>query len=317
MTLTLMASLLSILATAGQTDTTFRVQPGTRLDVNNFGGEIVVSSWNRNAVRVEAVHSAHVQIQIDDSGSNLVVKALSRRGLPARVEYKITVPDWMPLNLSGVYTDVSVQGTHAEIEAETVKGDVSILGGGRFLKLSSIEGVVNVDGARGRLEVSSVNDAVSLKDIEGDVTVDAVNGDVMLDHVLGRVVQATTVNGDVNFLGRILDGGTYQFSSHNGDLTLAVPERTDATVSVSTFSGDFASAFAVKLSETRRDKRFTFVLGSGSAKIDLETFDGTIHLRHATGLEMADRLLRRKMRLLKRQEMRMQAKDENLKDKEK
>jgi hypothetical protein len=48
-------------------------------------------------------------------------------------------------------------------------------------------------------------------------------------------------------------------------------------VSVSTFQGDFESAFPVTLTE-HRGKRFDFTLGGGSARLDLESFGGTIRL---------------------------------------
>jgi hypothetical protein len=47
---------------------------------------------------------------------------------------------------------------------------------------------------------------------------------------------------------------------------------------VSTFSGDFESDFPVPLRETRKGRRFSFSLGSGSAQVSLESFQGTIRL---------------------------------------
>ena len=55
-------------------------------------------------------------------------------------------------------------------------------------------------------------------------------------------------------------------------------ESTSATVSVSTFNGEFESAFPVTLRETRKGKRFSFVLGAGSAQVSLESFQGTVSL---------------------------------------
>src|SRR2546430_12021584 len=40
------------------------------------------------------------------------------------VDYTINAPAWMPLNLSGVSTDVEVDGTQAAVTAETVHGEV-------------------------------------------------------------------------------------------------------------------------------------------------------------------------------------------------
>src|SRR2546429_6556714 len=49
---------LAALALAQQTDTTVPVRAGARLEINNFGGEIAVKTWSRNAVRVVADHSS-------------------------------------------------------------------------------------------------------------------------------------------------------------------------------------------------------------------------------------------------------------------
>ena len=294
MMMCVVATVLSTLAFGTRTDTTLGVRPGTRLDVNNFGGEIAVQVWERNAVRVEATHSSRVQVVIEGTGSSVEVRARSSRGvpLPGRVDYRITVPRWMALVLSGIYTDVSVEGTKGEVSVETVKGDVNVRGGEGFVKLSSIQGSVTVDGARGRLEASSVNEGVNVSDVVGDVSVEAVNGDVQLRGIVSLLVEAATVNGDVTYIGAVRDGGRYRFASHNGDLIVAIPERANATVSVATFDGEFESSFPVQLTEARKGRRFNFTLGSGSAQIDLETFDGTIKLSRAVmirGIQRATR----------------------------
>jgi hypothetical protein len=50
------------------------------------------------------------------------------------------------------------------------------------------------------------------------------------------------------------------------------------TITVATFNGDFESDFPVTIMGTR-DKRFSFTIGDGSARLELETFGGSIRLR--------------------------------------
>jgi DUF4097 and DUF4098 domain-containing protein YvlB len=279
MFLTVIAAVAMLGTVSVQTDTTFKVQPGSRLHVNNFGGEIVVNTWNKNAVRVEASHSSRIRVYVQEAGGQVEVSANSRRGIPGRVDFKISAPAWMALQLDGVYTNVEVDGAKNEVSAETVNGDVTLKGGEGYIKLSSVGGMVQVIGARGRLELSSVNEGVNVNDVEGEVSAEAVNGDVVLDGVRSKLIEVATVNGDVRFLGTIAADGRYKFSSHTGDLEIVLPERVDANISVSTFSGDFESDFPVMLRETKKGKRFSFRLGDGSALIELETFQGTINLR--------------------------------------
>jgi DUF4097 and DUF4098 domain-containing protein YvlB len=91
-------------------------------------------------------------------------------------------------------------------------------------------------------------------------------------------VDANTVNGDISYEGTIRPNGRYRLATHNGDVTVVVPDGADALVSVSTFQGDFASDFPITLRE-RHGKRFEFTLGKGSARLELESFQGTIELR--------------------------------------
>jgi len=65
---------LAALALAQQTDTTVPVRAGARLEINNFGGEIAVKTWSRNAVRVVADHSSRDRITVDASDQVVRVK---------------------------------------------------------------------------------------------------------------------------------------------------------------------------------------------------------------------------------------------------
>ena len=101
-----------------------------------------------------------------------------------------------------------------------------------------------------------------------------MNGSVTLSKVDGTSVTATSVNGDLDYDGPIRNGGRYTFSTHNGDITLSVAEATNASVSVSTFNGEFESSFPVTLTETRKGKRFSFRVGHRQRPGDAGVFPG-------------------------------------------
>jgi hypothetical protein len=59
---------------------------------------------------------------------------------------------------------------------------------------------------------------------------------------------------------------------------VAVPQRANATLEVSTYSGGIDSSFPITLKKLR-SKRYSIQLGTGSAQLELESFQGTIYLR--------------------------------------
>jgi hypothetical protein len=266
------------LASMQQTDTTVAVGRGQRLEVNAYGGQINVSAWNRNAVRVQANTSGRDRVEISSSATTLGVRTQGRHGPPSEVELEISAPPWMALSLAGVHTGVKVQGSQAPISVETVEGEVEVGGGSGLISLRSVQGGVRLHGARGRISVNSVNEDVEVTKSTGDIMAETVNGGITLDLVDASTVDVSTVNGDIEYNGPIRNGGRYSFSTHNGDITLTVNEGTNANVAVSTFNGEFESEFEVPITGTRKGKGFNFILGSGSAQVTLESFQGTIQL---------------------------------------
>ena len=273
------AVLVSLAPLQGQTDTTIAVPAGASLSVNNFGGAIVVHAWNQNRVKVHAEHGSRSRIEVSLVGSTVTVKAGSRQGAPSVVDFDITVPQDMALTLTGTYAEITVDGVRGAISAETVEGQIDVRGGSGIITLHSIQGSVTLADATGRIEVNSVNENVELSNVSGQIKAETTNGDVTLMGIKSASVEATTINGDVLYEGTVTDGGTYVFNSHNGDMTVSVPEGANVTVSVATANGDIDPSFPLPLTATHGKRRYTFKLGSGSARMEIESFQGDIELR--------------------------------------
>lgn len=278
MTATLLIGVLAVALSPQQTDTTFNVAANARIDIETFGGEINVKTWSRNAVRVQATHGRRDVIDISARGSSVSIEAEGRVGPAHSVVFNVTVPTAATLSLSGVYTQIDVEGVTGDVDAETVEGNIRVIGGGR-LKLESVQGSIIVDKARGRVSVNTVNQGIRVSNTVGDVDAETVNGPIILHGVQATNVDLATVNGRIVYDGTLRDGGDYAIASHNGAIWVVVPEKSGATVSVSTFNGEMDASFPVSIREQSSKRSYNFVIGSGSARIDLESFGGDIHLR--------------------------------------
>ncbi|MFN2432844.1 MAG: DUF4097 domain-containing protein [Gemmatimonadota bacterium] len=274
----LAAGALAALTLVQQSDTTVAVARGTRLELDNFAGEAVVRTWDRDAVRVSASHGTRESIDVQLEAGVLSVSAEGEMGPSGLVDFQLSVPAWMPLELSGVHSSFTVEGVRGDVEAETVEGFVRVRGGSGLVSLASVQGPVELQGARGRIEVSSVNESVTVRGSEGDVTAETVNGSVTLEGLRSDRVEASTVNGSITYGGAIRDEGYYGFETHNGAVTVTMPEGANATVSVSTFQGELESNLPVRVTGSRRDGSFSFVLGTGSARVEVESFQGLMRL---------------------------------------
>src|ERR671913_231341 len=92
---------------APQTDETIAVQRGGRLVVNNFAGEVILRTWDKDALRVVARHQPRTRISIRPGSSGVSINSGGQMG-PASVDYEITAPAWMPLRIEGTYNFVTI-----------------------------------------------------------------------------------------------------------------------------------------------------------------------------------------------------------------
>jgi DUF4097 and DUF4098 domain-containing protein YvlB len=296
----LLASVLAMMPLAPQekTDTVIQVDKNARLELENFSGSVQIRTWDRPEVKVAAEHSSRERLEIRNSMLRLHIETTqdygddrdtgdrrrprATHGSSSRMtDYVLTIPATMAVSITGPYTDVDIDGSRGEINVETVQGEVKVHGGAGNVSLESVQGTITLDGARGRVNVHSVSESVEVRDVIGDVTAETVSGDIRLEKIQGDHVEATTVSGEIGFDGIIKTNGSYSFTSHSGDVTLMIPETSNATVSVSTFSGDFQAGFPVQLDTEdvhKHGKRITFAIGKGGARIEAESFSGDIEI---------------------------------------
>lgn len=265
------------MAVPQQTDTTLSVRPGGRLEVDNYAGSVTVRSWNRNDVRVQATHSARAEVEIDQTGNTVRIDAGGPSG-PVTVRYTISVPKSFRVSVDGVDTDVDVEGIDGDINVETVEGDVTIRSINGRVQAESVSGFVTVDGVKGAVQVSATSESVRVSNVTGELQVEAVNGGISMTKIVSSHVMAETVNGSIVLGSTVEDGGAYSLSTTNGTITMAIPERTNASLEVSTFSGKLDTTLPLTMDKRKSGGSYSFRIGSGSARIEIEAFSGNVRL---------------------------------------
>lgn len=264
---------------AQRLDTTLAVTGQPRLSVNNLSGTIVIRSWSRGQVRIQAEYD-RADVVITRAQDRISVRTETHRG-DNEVDYTISVPRGTSVEVSAVSSDVHVSDVCGSISLNTTSGDVDVTCIDGDSQIQTVSGDVTVSNARARhLEVGSTSGDVVVRDLHGSLATNAVSGDLTLTDIVGDEVTAETVSGDVQYDGAIQDNGRYSFEAHSGDITVRVPSTMNATVTVSTFNGDFSSDFPVTIQPgPHANNQWEFRQGNGSARIRLNSFNGTINLR--------------------------------------
>ena len=260
---------------AAETDTIFDVTRGDRLGVKNFEGRILVESWDEDEVEVVADPRSR---SVEVSRGNGEVELRDRSGRSEDRTYRIRVPRWMEVEIRSIEASVRAEGLEGGLLIRTVEGNVQVRGGRGTVRAHSVDGMVEVEDVAGDVVASSADDDVVIRSVRGSVRIENVDGDIRLRDVEADRIEAMTVDGDVGFDGVLRAGGEYRLRTHDGDLTVRIPDAPDVRVLVSTHEGEFQSDFPVTLDRLRGGREFRFTLGEGSAELRLEAFDGEIRL---------------------------------------
>lgn len=194
-------------------------------------------------------------------------------------ELTLTVPE------PPFFDNVVIRAASAEIEAINLAAET--------LSVSTASGNMDINCAANTISLNSASGNIQLdqKDKAGEVSIDTASGKINAN--LSRVdtasfesasgkIQVTAVS--VNSISAKSTSGAVsceleatpsecKLHAVSGEVTLNLPDDSDFTANISTTSGDFKSDFALKKDGS------TYICGSGSAHIDIETTSGDVEIR--------------------------------------
>jgi DUF4097 and DUF4098 domain-containing protein YvlB len=224
---------------------TYALTADGRVELDNINGDVHISSWDRNEVKVEAVKYAdtkerleEAKIEIDARNDSISIRTKypnhdhnwnwGSHNNPAGVEYTLTVPRKARLD-----------------EIKLINGELDING---------VSGEVNASCINGRLEAHNLAGRARLSNINGRL-------DARFDQLSGQRVELNSVNGSVD---------------------LTIPSDSNAEVEATTVSGGINNDFGLHVNHHRfvgHDLRGE--LGNGGTHIRISNVNGRIEVRHA------------------------------------
>lgn len=277
----------------------YRTLRDGRVSIQNISGDITVAAGSGDEVSVEAIKRTRrdrsqldqVRIEVDNAAGRVDVRTLypRMRNINVSVDYTVTVPGGVSVELHSVSGSVKVTGVGGAVRAETVSGNVTAAGTPKLEAARSVSGDVSFSGVSTETDVSigSVSGKVTGRGIKAHgLEFSSVSGDVVIRDVTCDRLGAKSVSGAIEYSGTITRSGRYDMNSHSGSVRLALSNPPGFEVNASTFSGSIRSDFPLTISGdadrrggrprgvNNRSMRATF--GDGSATLTLSTFSGNI-----------------------------------------
>jgi len=234
-------------------DKTFDVRPGAMFTLDNVNGHVLVTAWDQPRVRVHAFKSVSraddpkraldalkVSIEARDGGVTVhteypkgnsgigFLDFLTGNWVDAKVEYEISVPRSMSLDVETTNGGIEVTGVNGMLKAETTNGHV---------RLDRCAGSINAMTTNGRItaellsvdrnhtnRLSTTNGRVELTvptNFAADIDASTTNGSIESDlpvstHTFGKHSLRGTINGG---------GAPLRISTTNGSIEIRTTGR--------------------------------------------------------------------------------------------
>jgi hypothetical protein len=281
--LNMSAWVLLLASAVGPSDTIIAVERGDVLEVEHLVGHVEIEAWDRDVIELDDGSDRGRRppgADVRREGGRISIRPDRRReasGVNRR--YALHVPRWLPVEVWGEELDVDVQGVRAGVTVNTSDGDVWLRDVVGAVTVNAIDGSVSVVNASGVIVINASDDDVRVTDSEGTVIANSVDGDVHLESVDMESVMAATIDGDVSYSGHVYASGSYQLTTHDGNVSFALPEGVGADVRVFVGDGRFTSDFRVSVRQVTGGRSYQMTIGEGGADVRLDAFDGDVRIR--------------------------------------
>ncbi len=282
-----------------------------RFSLGNISGDLVVIGGTGDEVSIEAVKRTRgdkseltrVQITVDDRAGRVDVRTeyqqnrgdLNRRTDHVSVDYTVTVPASVSVDLHSISGAIKVTGVHGSLRSETISGNVTISDAPKLEAAKTVSGDVLLTGitSDGDVSASSISGNVRAKGVKArGLDLGIISGDISVSDITCERLGVKSISGSVEYAGAIVKGGRYEISAHSGAVRLLLANPAGFELNANSFSGSIRSELPLTIggeaarrdgsSRGRRDAgnthsmRATF--GDGSATLVVRTFSGDIIL---------------------------------------
>jgi DUF4097 and DUF4098 domain-containing protein YvlB len=218
-----------------------------RVSIQNINGDVQITVWDQNTVKVDAVKRAYQRERLDEAK---VVVENTADSIRIKTEY----PD-----RNQTFTD---QGPRRYNNPATVDYMLTIP---RKARLDSAE---------------LVNGSLEIEGVEGDVKAASVNGQLKARGLAGEV-KLSTVNGSVEaVMTRLDDSKAITLNSVNGNILLIIPANAGAQIKASTVHGGITNDFGLMVNDGQYvGHDLSGQIGSGGPRIRLSNVNGPIAVK--------------------------------------
>jgi DUF4097 and DUF4098 domain-containing protein YvlB len=275
-------------------EVTYNLNKDGKVYLENVAGDILVSSWDRNRIRINAIkkagsgfalNDASIDIhQYDDSSIRILTRRddrLERFGRSnVSINYELILPEKAQIRIKTDSGDVDAVNVGGFINVITVSGEIDIVTARNGIKCKTTIGNIDLRDITGNTEIETVSGKVIIDNIKGSVSANTVSGDIKLEALSdAEEVMLETTSGKIYADSELRQGAVYEIDSISGDIEMLMPSGSKFELNAKSDRGNVETDFLLMVTGIINRKRLQGVVGKGGAHINISTFSGDIEIK--------------------------------------
>jgi DUF4097 and DUF4098 domain-containing protein YvlB len=282
------ALLLGQAARADEIEKSAQADPRGEVVISNVAGEVQVTGWDRNEVKVRADLSDDDQrLEFRTSGARTTIEVVLPKGgrsYQGSTDLVVQVPRNSALTMTTVSADQTIKDVRGVQRLQAVSGTIQTELWNEDMEIKNVSGEVAVRGhnGKGTLRATSVSGGLRLDDIGSEMELNTVTGDMTVRVSELSKARIRTTNGNVELrAAKVTDDLRIDAEGINGDLRFRFPRTLDAEFDISTFNGDIDNCFGPKphrTSEYGPGNALRFKEGNGDGRVRIKALNGTVEI---------------------------------------
>lgn len=289
----------------GEMETTERsivTDPRVSIKLCVAQGVLKINGWNRDEVRLFVKNGSTPGIKVlennDQSGKPnwILLARLAKPDKPVEMEsdcisgqsIELDVPMAASIEVRGRNADVTVDSVR-KFTVKNIEGNISLRNISSGINAATFQGDITAEDSSGPISLESSTGNILAYGIKAGQIGEAfraktTSGAISLQNVENRQIDANSISGSVNFDGKFVGGGIYNFKTSNGSIELKIPADTSATFKASYGFGAFNSQLPLKIlykDEQLPVRNLGATCGDGEANVVLTTSSGSVSIRKA------------------------------------
>jgi Putative adhesin len=241
----------------------------TALKVRLMAGSVaVLASDDPPSMVVTELRGRPLQVTQEGGELTISYESLSWEGLlgflkPPRdsVAVTITVPADCPIQLGVLSASAIVSGLRSGAAVRGMSGDVTL------------------DGVAGNVAAETMSGEIAARDIDGEVRFRSMSGGLALAGGQLDRLEANTMSGQIAADVTLRAKGDVHVSTMSGDVTLRLPEGSDAQVRLQSTSGAVRTEFeSLRAAKAPASHTVSGNVGAGTGRVSVSTMSGSVTL---------------------------------------